>query len=69
MKLKDCPLCGWKGTGVLAYSGTDDRHSVLCSHCGYQSRKSRFRRTAKLAWNRENSRHEKKRYHLYGREY
>lgn len=71
MKLKPCPWCGWRSVTIRTYEGKDepDEYSILCNHCGFQSRKSRYIWRTKWAWNHRNDMHERKKYHLYGREY
>ena len=46
---------------------------IHCNHCGFESRKSRFKRITQWFWNHANNpvapTRKERRYHIYGREF
>lgn len=77
-KIKACPWCGWRNTTLWNYfdGRIDVKHqkpteySIHCNHCGYASKKSRFKWRTKWYWNHANVQFlKRKRYHIYGREF
>lgn len=73
MKLRACPWCGWRSVTLVVYDGSPKLYSIRCNHCGYASRKSRFKWRTKWFWNNKNhvpaQLKKKRRYHIYGNEF
>lgn len=80
--VKPCPLCGWQSVEMrkehtahmrrlpfLREPLRIDRPSYRCrcAHCGFPGKEARTRLGAKRKWNRDT--HNKRRYHIYGREF
>lgn len=76
MKLRACPWCTWKSQTLMVLDGGAKRKTeyyIHCNHCGFESRKSRFKRIAQWFWNHANNpvapTRKERRYHIYGREF
>lgn len=75
LKLKACPWCGWRAATLMVFDlGKKKMYSIKCNHCGFASKKSRFVKQTQYFWNHSNNpvvpiRKERKRYHIYGREF
>lgn len=77
MKLRACPWCGWFSTTLVILDGTSVKkpteYYIRCNHCGFSSRKSRFKWHTKWSWNHMNNpiapTKKERRYHIYGREF
>lgn len=51
-KLKPCPFCGGKDSGMLTTSYDGYWFAVFCENCMVQTRKCRQEKDAIEAWNR-----------------
>lgn len=80
--VKPCPWCGWQSVKMQeAHTARLRRLPFLreplcierssyrcrCAHCGFLGKEARTRWGAKRKWNR--APHDKRRYHIYGREF
>ena len=52
VKLKPCPFCGGKDSGILTTSYDGYWFAVFCENCMAQTRKCRQEKDAVEAWNR-----------------
>ena len=77
MKLRACPWCGWRANTLMVLDGSSvnkpTQFYILCNHCGFTSRKSRFKRRTQWMWNHANNpvapTRKERRYHIYGQEF
>ncbi len=71
MRIKPCPWCGWMCRSIQLSDEQHRGYYIFCSHCGYKSPVKRFIFSAKHAWNRayKDLYGNKKRRHIFGREY
>ncbi len=80
MKLRACPWCGWRSTtlwvffdGVIGpHKKKPTEYSIHCNHCGFASKKSRFRWRTRWFWNHGNHQlrlRKGRKYHIYGQEF
>ena len=51
-KLRECPFCGCKDSGILTTSYDGYWFAVFCENCMAQTRKCRQEKDAVEAWNR-----------------